>query len=407
MRASILTLACVLLISGISIPGFCAGPDVIVGFVDNGREDSRIDGAALTPPRSGVFVGLTGSTNSCNAGDAALQWQEFPSVKHPVISLNLYRLADGRMEQIARSWVKHGFFATNRNACAGITGMLRQCPPATPGGNQLIPGCSDLYASDLNADPDNLGPRSKINPTTGNFDSTAKDLTGFPSSHPAERIMLVDQADLQRPGARFFLEAHYITADDAAAGNARNNTTYKEVKPTLLGGVWTLQNASEDIRRQPAITAWAQDGAKISEKETSESGRAKAFIFVASKSTALQGGTFRYDYAVYNMNSDLAIQSFSVPVGRTPPLNIENKEVESHGDIWSNDRWQHKVQDGRVTWSTRKFTDHQNANAIRWGTTYNFWLESGSAPLNAQATITLFKPTARPTLSMDITAPAK
>jgi hypothetical protein len=329
--------ALVSLLSTISSAVLAAGPDVIVGFVDDGREDSRI----------GSKIGLTASTNSCNLGDAPLNWHALPDNRHPAITLNLYRLVDGRIEQLAKSWVKHGFFATNQNACANIPEMAgRTCAPGT-GGTQLRPGCSDYYSEDLNADPSLLGPRSKItNSATGAFNGAdAQNLTGYPGSQPAERILLVDEADLIQPGARYFVEGHYITADDALAGNARNNVTYREVKPLLRTGAYVLRNESDNVRTQPAILAWRDSGAQLAEIEANEGG-GKTFLIVGSKASPAPGGKFRYDYVVYNMNSDFGVQSFSVPAAGIGAASVGFKAPSSNGEIWSNEAWQAKTDGG-------------------------------------------------------------
>ena len=376
-----------------------AGPDVIVGFVDDGREDSRM----------GTKVGLTASTNSCNIGDAALNWHALPDAKHPAITVNLYRLMDGRMEQLAKSWIKHGFFATNRAECAGIPEMMnRVCQPGT-GGTQLRPGCSDYYGEDLNADPSLLGPRSKItNAATAEFNgATAQDLTGYPTSQPAERILLVEESDLRQSTARYFIEGHYITSDDATAGNARNNVTYREVKPLLRSGAWVLRNENDNVRMQPAIIAWKDAGAQLAEIETTESG-AKTYLIVGSKASSAPGGKVRYDYVVYNMNSDLAVQSFSIPASGVDAASVGFKAVASNGEIWSNDPWQPKVEAGKVTWSTKTYDQDKNANAIRWGATYNFWFVADGAPGKALGTIGRFKPSTDgvpPTASTAVVAP--
>src|SRR5258706_16193759 len=125
---------------------FPAGPDVIVGFVDDGREDSRL----------GTKVGLTASTNSCNVGDVPLNWHRLPDSRHPAITLNFYRMLDGRIEQLAKSWVKHGFYATNQNDCAGLPEVARSWQSGM-GGNLLRPGCSANYSEDLNSDPGTYG----------------------------------------------------------------------------------------------------------------------------------------------------------------------------------------------------------------------------------------------------------
>ncbi len=362
--------------------GVAAGPDVIVGFIDDGREDSR----------KGTKIGLTASTNSCNAGDAPLDWHRLPSNKHPAISMNFYRLMNGRIEQLAQSWVKHAFYATNRFECQGIPEVTRPCQDG-PGGNLLRPGCSDYYGEDLNADTSHLGPRSRIeNPATGEFNgSTAQDLTGYPESGPAERIMLVEEADLRSSNARYFVEAHYITADDALAGNARNNVTYREVKPILRTGAWVLRREAAEVRRQPAVAAWKEDGAQLSEIETLE-GRAKSYIIIGSKANPVGGGKYRYDYVVYNMNSDLAIQSLKVPAPVIDESSIGFRSAPAHGEIWSNRPWEHKVNGGLITWSTERFEDNSKANAIRWGSTYNFWFISDAPPVQGDVTISHFKP---------------
>jgi hypothetical protein len=367
------------------------GPDVITGQVVQGRQDSRL----------GSKIGLTAATNSCNIGDGPLSWypldpQNPPagSNRHPAISLNFYRLMDGRMEQLARSWVKHGFYATNANECKNFPENKQTCQSPGLGGNQLRPGCSDYYSEDLNADPDHLGPRSRINnATTAIFDAaTAQDLTGYPPSQPPERILLVEESDLQQANARYFIEGHYLHLDDAAAGNSRNNATYQEVTPIFRGGRWDLVPVRSEVRMQPAITAWQDDGAKLTEVETDEGAGAKSYVIVASKVNSAPGGKFRYDYAVYNMNSELAIQSLSVPASGVDQASIGFKAVPANGEIWSNQPWESKVQNGQLIWSTKKYNEDQNANALRWGSTYNFWFVSSAAPGNGSATLTRFKP---------------
>jgi hypothetical protein len=348
-------------------------------------------------------------------GDAPVNWYSLDAGdnRHPVISVNFYRLLDGRMEQLAKSWVKHGFWAVNASDCAGIPEVTRPCESHT-GSNQLRPGCSDLYGETLNSNPAYLGPRSKINPATGAFDAaTARDLTGYPKPcttttncpDQAEQVMLVEEADLRQPTARYFVEAHYIAADDAAAGNSRNNMTYKEFKPVLQFGRWSLNPVRPEVRRQPAIVVWRDEGAQLAEIETPEDGAVKTYIIVGSKVNPAPGGKFRYEYAIYNSNSELAIQSFSVPATGVDAATVGFKAPNSNAEIWSNDQWQNKIEGGKVTWSTKTFAENQNANAIRWGSTYNFWFLSDRPPTNTSATIARFKPSALPAATAIVQAP--
>src|SRR5437870_2895041 len=79
-----------------------AGPDVIVGDLP----DVSNYGGALS--KHAFAVGTT----SCNLGDTQLAWVDCSSGpncnQHPVISQNMYRLSNGRFEQIGQAWLKHG-----------------------------------------------------------------------------------------------------------------------------------------------------------------------------------------------------------------------------------------------------------------------------------------------------------
>ncbi len=46
----------------------------------------------------------------------------------------------------------------------------------------------------------------------------------------------------------------------------------------------------------------------------------------------------------------------------------------------------------RIKWFTQTYDENINANALRWGTLYNFRFDADSPPVSAMATIGLFKP---------------
>src|SRR5690606_25989813 len=125
-------------------------------------------------PVNGMRAYSVGTT-SCNIGDEPLNWCDntggrgnLEGNQHPVIAQNIYRLKDGRFEQIGMSWLKHGFLSTNSfaNDCRGASNQTCQSPPL--GGNQLGVGCTDPYGSGLNGSRP-LGMRSEVDPTTGYF----------------------------------------------------------------------------------------------------------------------------------------------------------------------------------------------------------------------------------------------
>ena len=143
------TMCCTL---SLAAPALAAGPDVIVGDLTG-------------PSKWGTLGGVTSysiGTTSCNIGNQILNWFD-NSTLHPVIGQNIYRLENGRFEQIGMSWLKHGF-------CA-LQGTL--CGPCSPVGGgcetRLGIGCSDPYGSGLNGNQGGLGPRSEVNASTGVF----------------------------------------------------------------------------------------------------------------------------------------------------------------------------------------------------------------------------------------------
>jgi hypothetical protein len=104
------------------------------------------------------------------------------------------------------------------------------------------------------------------------------------------------------------------------------------------------------------------------------------------------------------MNLDRAIQSFSVPLG--PGVNLSNIGFHAppqhpgwahdgtQGDAgYSSTPWSNDYQPGNtsITWNCETFATNQNANAIRFGTLYNFRFDADQPPQAANATVDFFK----------------
>ena len=131
MRISMMAVSAVAACAGAAY-GQSVGPDVIVGdLIDTMRW-----GATTNPPQQSYSVGTT----SCNIGTVDLLWVANTN-RHPVIGQNMYRLKDGKFEQIGLSWLKHGFTALTENLCGRCNGH---------GGAVLGVGCSDPYVASLN-----------------------------------------------------------------------------------------------------------------------------------------------------------------------------------------------------------------------------------------------------------------
>jgi TolB protein len=148
----------------------------------------------------------------------------------------------------------------------------------------------------------------------------------------------------------------------------------------------------------PAVTAWS--GATISSIEP-EPG-VDGLAYIAYKVTGPVAGVWHYEYAIYNHNLDRGIQSFSLPLGCGitvnnlgfhAPLNHPgfSNDGSQGGTGFSNVAWSSSQTSDAVTWNSETLAQNQNANAIRWGTLYNFRFDSDHAPLFTNATIGFFK----------------
>jgi hypothetical protein len=399
---------------GPAVPNLVPGPDVIVGDVED---------VAQFDPAVGTQVGLAIGTDSCNNGDTPVDWFALPQTDHPVVPQNLYRMSGGatndeRFEQIGQSWMKHTFLALEDFVC----GTCNTSGCVT--GSHLCPGCSDPYVSGLNGDQGSIGSRAWINPFTGNFPGgvdengqpTAMDHNGHSHNGVSHRI-LVETNDLipaNNQGATYYGEAAYISPHEYTWCQAHpdqcnmfNNFSYRQF--TVSGGPtnFGFSPVGNTVRMQPAIEAWAATGATVVEVEPDPGNDGK--FFVAYKLTHLNGSGYHCEYAIFNMNLDRAIQSFSL--GAIDATNIGFHAPPQHpgwahdgtvGDAgYSNTPWD---VTGSVTWSTETFAQNPNANAVRWGTLYNFSFDTPHEFLiTGAATIGFFK-TGNP-VTVDVMVP--
>jgi hypothetical protein len=379
------------------LPGTVPGPDVIIGELiglqqlDNGAVNGRV----------GVSLG----TDACNKGTIDVDWFALPNNDHPFIPQNVYRMSGGAdntqtFEQIGQSWGKHAFTAASSNTCGfGCNGVS---------GSHLGSGCSDAYGAGLNGSQTGIGSRAWVNPFTGNFPgSTANNHSGHSHDVTSHRI-LVDVNDLNtslNQGATYFAEAEYIVPHEytwcqshPGQCNMYNNASYRQYTVTGINQPFTFTSAGPTVREQPGIKAWT--GATVNQLEPDPGN--DGIWFMGYKVSNPSTGVWHYEYALYNQNLDRAIQSFSVPIG--PGVNISN--IGFHAPIqhpgWANDGtfnnqgysstpWNVTQDPSSITWSTETFAQNQNANAIRFGTLYNFRFDADQPPNPTDATVGFFK----------------
>ncbi len=360
-------------------PAYGPGPDVIVGDlvgVSNYSSESGIEALAV-------------GTTSCNLGDAELNWISSNN-QHPVIGQNFFRHTDmpdgsSRFEQIGQSWLKHGFTALQGTVCCD------NCQSSGTG-SRLGVGCSDPYSSSLNGSQGNLGPKWEVNAHTGNFTYPYTDSSGSGTVYKRLQVAISDIDPALNPGASYFVGGHYVAADDAGAGNGNNNASYRPITVSGGGSAWSFSLAGSTQREQAGIRAWQDTDASVTETDVQIPN--EGLVVVAVDVTDLGGGNYHYEYAVHNINSDRSIGSFSVPVGAGATVsNIGFHDVDYHsGEPFDGTDWPGSEVGGVVTWSTDSFATEPNANALRWGTLYNFRFDADVAPGSSQVTLGLFKP---------------
>ncbi len=389
------------------IPASVHGPDIVVGDMP----------AIVQSGSAGTQVGLGIGTISCNNGDQPVDFFQLPNTDHSVVSQNIYRMSGGsnnndRFEQIGQSWVKHTFGADQFDDCS------YGCTPY-PDFTKLGVGCSDPYSASENATQSLLGSRAWVNPFTGIFPSNARNHSGHVHTGTSHRV-LVAMSDLNttlNTGATYYAEAQYDTPQEYAwcqshpgECNMYNNASYR---PYNVSGTstFTFTPAGPAVRMKPATDAWIGSFTAVIEPDPGVDGRA----FVVYKVSNPSSGVWHYEYAIHNQNLDRSIQSFSVPLGcgatisnvgfHAPPNHPGFPNDGTAGDAgFSNAPWASNQTPNALTWNCETLAQSPNANAIRFGTLYNFRFDSNQPPQNADATVGFLK-TGSP-ITVPIMAPA-
>jgi hypothetical protein len=376
-----------------------AGPDLVVGD--------------LTGPQNytatGGYAALSLGTTSCNIGNTNVQWNACSAVTHPVIGGNLYRFSTvngaTRFEQVGQSWLKHAFEALTQNLCCTCNGQ---------GGSVLGVGCSDPYTAARNGSQTGLGPRSTVNAFTGSY--PASTCNQHPSGGNVGRLEValtdcVTTAGGTGAAVRYFGESQYVNHDDAIFTDANhvagqlswNNASTREVSVSTTGTPPT--NASfafvgNTERYKSAIEKWRDVDPGVQNFTAIVPGEGK--YIVASKATHLANGLWHYEYAVYNMNSDRCVGSFAVPI--TDSVGVTNDSFHgvlyrggdgaTFGTNYDGTPWPSTKGNNMETWSCTPYATSQNANALRWGTTYNFRFDTplAPAPNSGNVVLGLWKP---------------
>lgn len=283
----------------IGAPGLCDGPGGIEGevvYVPSATLRNRLESDAADVPWYTKFTG---------------NFAPYGNDQHPYLVWSMYRFdADGRIEQIGRSGLKHAF-ATANELCIDAT-----CPV---NGHILGRGCQDLYNAGSNDLANALSPRAELVPSTGVwgrcgsvFDDVDNDLSdGLPGCDAVQdpgvafdgylhRMVLRETAidPALNPGATYYVDAWYVVRDDADIFNTMGHRT---LQPNYSAGAWRAGTLGP-FANGPVVDRWI-DAAGLGEwRMNAPVDAAEGRLRVASRVRRLGDGRYRYDYAIANFD---------------------------------------------------------------------------------------------------------
>ncbi len=367
------------------IPVGGEGPDLVIGDIALG---------VTNYPSVGDLEVVTFGFTQCNIGNTAVT-SITSSTQHPVTTQSLFKFKRSggfsrieQIEQIGQSWVFHEFFPLNGILCCSDCQFVDNM--------HLGAHCANAHSSSSIGFQNGLGPKWQVNASNGVFT--------FPPANPtftgaAARRLAVNISDLEPSSTlvRYYAEVCSIAPDEAAAGNGSNNASWREVTVTGSGTAWNFGVTGATAIGHAAINAWKEvvPSVILTNVDIPNDGR----FIVASNVTSLFNRQFRYEYAVYNLNSDRSCGTFSVPVSNATTVfvigfhDVDYRAGDGPGNVnFSSADWNGVQSDGALTWATESFMANESANAIRWGTLYNFRFDCGRPPMNGQVALGLFKP---------------
>jgi hypothetical protein len=124
------------------------------------------------------------------------------------------------------------------------------------------------------------------------------------------------------------------------------------------GSNWTFTTPTSGnaLINGPALERWGQL------RTTFDVAPGDGQALLAVQTTDLGGGTYHYEYALLNMNSDRRIRSFRIPVGGVS--NITNIGFHDNDTDAAND-WQVSVDPAEIRWETDTYDANPDAEAAR------------------------------------------
>jgi hypothetical protein len=305
--------------------------------------------------------------------------------QHPYLIWNLYRLnADGSIEQIGRSGVKHAFLTLNTSCIED------------PGDSHILGrGCSDVYSVGNNDSSNALGPRSEIVPASNVwgrcgsiYDTNCDGIANTSGNGSYDQRLVVRESQFSgaaQAGATYLFESWYLARGDV---NILNSMGTKRVTFTRSGSVWVV-GGNDQYRLGPAIDRWVNPTSPGAGAASVQLNTAEGTVKVAAKATDLGGGRWRYEYAVMNLDfaralttgaepnlrvlSNLGFSRFTIPVGSSTITDL----AFSDGDLDGSNDWAASVASRNVTFTA------PSGNALNWGTMFRFSFVANHGPVKS------------------------
>ena len=385
----------------------CDGPggaDGIVAYAPTSSLRNNVNDGTAQPTVPGDPLGTSSFLYTANVAWYTMfsgNHAPYTNDQHPFLIWNLYRTnADGSIEQIGRSGVKHAFLTIN-------DGCLDSCNDS----HALGRGCGDTYGTGNNDFSDDMGPRSEIVPAQGIWGRCGSiwdpGCSGTEHSNGntswTQRLQThesqVDPA--ANAGAGYMVESWYIARDDADIYNSMATITGT---PHWGGGQWSF-NGQSNYKLGPAVDRWVSPTAPPANSLNTELAAAEGHAKLAVKATDIGGGNWRYDYVVENL--DFARAIIEAPQNGPDPRVVSNKGFDSFsvpipagatvvsssfrdGDLNASNNWRVTTAANAVTWRAGGPVISPNApraQALDWGTMYSFTVTVNRAPASGNGTL--------------------
>jgi hypothetical protein len=248
--------------------------------------------------------------------------------QHPFLVWAMYRIdADGRIDQIGRSGLKHAFATANENCHPDA-----QCPA---NGQVLGRACEDTYNAGSNDQSFFLSPRTEIIPARGIwgrcgsvFDDADNNLgdgldgcdgvQDAPVNDYYRERLRVRESDIDaglNPGAHYLIDAWYMVRDDV---NIFNSMGSRSLAPVFSNGLWN-QGPLGAFRQGPVIDRWLEQAAPGDLRGRFDIETSEGHVGVAARVHRLPDGRYRYDYALMNFDFARAVVD---PATAEPNLRV-------------------------------------------------------------------------------------